>query len=717
MHNFVCACPLKKIFSGVQLVFSKVKEKVITTGQIDIKNQYGLKRKEFRHRDFAERGSLSSGKQNNIIQNNSIQKPLQGGAYAQVSFKGFAFDGIKKAFKPVVKVVPDKLKNKVFDSLMHISDTQYNTYIKVKNEFVNYIIKPENADFRAKNGISDDVLKMLKDGNGEKLIYLPKQTIAAKFVNQLVSPLKALYHWGEKLFLSKDSPVLKKRYERDRILKNYAALEGLFKSHEIWENGYRKMTGHQKFNVSSNFLIPDDVLYSKINRRRNKVVDPNKGKYSSNSLMIGNRLISGIVYSYFLGTDAYNTTMRYSNDKHEAANQRKSRVAQEFSRIGMNMYIQNLLFGTFETAVNRSLSTAMFVSGSTVAFSEILGRKLVGKPIMPSNKEKLDRMEQEMAEKKGIFASIGRLLTTVKKKDTPKNLADSSPAFYNKTRANQELFSSFSGKHHSKTQLPVQNAKTPAFKGAISIKPFAKAEKFIDKEKVFSLLEIIEKADFKTAENIKKNIMKSIHKSDYIKSQKITIPQNIDEVMTSSDIDKIPMGKRDTVAGKLITSILVPVRFVMNLYNGLVRVARRIYHTVSNKKDNALYNELNDLSQGIDLSDVSKIDDGLNKLKLSLSKEKLDINNSSEDIKIRRLKEIIELQNKLSLQSNMRDIGKVFEVLVEGFSKRSKMQLFGRTSQNKVVIFDKQNYHVGDRVMIKITEASSATLHGVPGSY
>ena len=89
----------------------------------------------------------------------------------------------------------------------------------------------------------------------------------------------------------------------------------------------------------------------------------------------------------------------------------------------------------------------------------------------------------------------------------------------------------------------------------------------------------------------------------------------------------------------------------------------------------------------------------------------------SEDIKIRRLKEIIELQNKLSLQSNMRDIGKVFEVLVEGFSKRSKMQLFGRTSQNKVVIFDKQNYHVGDRVMIKITEASSATLHGVPVSY
>ena len=219
------------------------------------------------------------------------------------------------------------------------------------------------------------------------------------------------------------------------------------------------MTGHQKFNESSNFLIPDDVLYSKINRRRNKVVDPNKGKYSSNSLMIGNRLISGIVYSYFLGTDAYNTTMRYSNDKHEAANQRKSRIAQEFSRIGMNMYIQNLLFGTFETAVNRSLSTAMFVSGSTVAFSEILGRKLVGKPIMPSNKEKLDRMEQEMAEKKGALASIGRLLTTVKKKDAPANLVLLHPLFIIRHEQIKNYFLLFPLnsflKHNCRRQMPV----------------------------------------------------------------------------------------------------------------------------------------------------------------------------------------------------------------------------------------------------------------------
>ena len=83
-----------------------------------------------------------------------------------------------------------------------------------------------------------------------------------------------------------------------------------------------------------------------------------------------------------------------------------------------------------------------------------------------------------------------------------------------------------------------------------------------------------------------------------------------------------------------------------------------------------------------------------------------------EDIKVKRLQEIIELQNECSLESNKKDIGKTFEVLVEGFSKRSKEQLFGRTSQNKVVIFDKGSHRIGDFVAVRITGNTSATLFG-----
>ena len=81
-------------------------------------------------------------------------------------------------------------------------------------------------------------------------------------------------------------------------------------------------------------------------------------------------------------------------------------------------------------------------------------------------------------------------------------------------------------------------------------------------------------------------------------------------------------------------------------------------------------------------------------------------------VKTRRLTEIINKQNELSLASNRRDIGKRFEILVEGVSKRSDQQLFGRTSQNKVVVFDRDNYHIGDYVTVEITDCSSATLMG-----
>ena len=83
-----------------------------------------------------------------------------------------------------------------------------------------------------------------------------------------------------------------------------------------------------------------------------------------------------------------------------------------------------------------------------------------------------------------------------------------------------------------------------------------------------------------------------------------------------------------------------------------------------------------------------------------------------EEVKIRRLNEIIALQNRLSAEANARCIGKEYEVLVEGVSKRSKEQLFGRTEQNRVVVFDRGTHRIGQLVHVRITSSSSATLLG-----
>lgn len=83
-----------------------------------------------------------------------------------------------------------------------------------------------------------------------------------------------------------------------------------------------------------------------------------------------------------------------------------------------------------------------------------------------------------------------------------------------------------------------------------------------------------------------------------------------------------------------------------------------------------------------------------------------------EEEKIRRLNELIALQTEISAQQNKKDEGKEFDVLVEGFSKRSRSQLCGRTEQNKMVVFDKGNHHIGETVRVKITNSTSATLFG-----
>ena len=86
--------------------------------------------------------------------------------------------------------------------------------------------------------------------------------------------------------------------------------------------------------------------------------------------------------------------------------------------------------------------------------------------------------------------------------------------------------------------------------------------------------------------------------------------------------------------------------------------------------------------------------------------------NISEEEKLRRLAEIIEVQRELGYAANLRDVGKTFEVMVEGFSKKSKEEMSGRTSQNKVVIFPRLGRRIGETIHVRILNASSAALIG-----
>ncbi len=642
--------------------------------QVDIKNQYSLKRKESGHYQYEAGGSLQRNKLTQTY--NKTTEPLQGALKAQISFKGSYVNKIKKVFNPILKPIPKKLAQKVFDSLGNISKRQHEDYSKILENYVSRLQSNEN--FRKKMGISLETANKMSSNNLENLYYIPEKKLFKKFLDQVTEPVTIFYEWVQKLTLPKAK--LEERLENKRILNEFSSLQGLMKSHEIWENNYRKMSGNPKWNQNSKFLIPDDVLYSKINRRRKKIVDPNKGKYSTTSLMLGNRFISGVVYSYFLGTDAYNTTMRYSNDKHEAKSQRNSRVAQEFSRIGLNMYIQNLLFGTFSSAVNKSLSTALFVSGSTAACSEVLGRKLVGKPIMPSNKETLDRLEKEMTEKKGVLPAIGRLLTNAKKKSP--TLAKVSTNIqeavsYEKKEPNKTIYSAF-----SKNKKTAQNTTMPSFKG------FFKTEQLIDKQKINKVLKALEKADPQEYKNLKEILEKALKKSNFwepkntsktlnknfnengmifdkVSSEKKLLTCDLDALLNNKDVDKLPIGETKTPWGQLTKSLMVPVNFVKNTFKSLVKSISKIYAKLVGKSNNASTEEF------IKLSKSMKPDD----------KEKLQRFN---EFYLRRLN--LDVWRESSLSNEVKKI-RIFDEFKE-ISKKDKEDIEG--AKNILLWLDKQ---------------------------
>ena len=116
-------------------------------------------------------------------------------------------------------------------------------------------------------------------------------------------------------------------------------------------------------------------------------------------------------------------------------------------------------------------------------------------------------------------------------------------------------------------------------------------------------------------------------------------------------------------------------------------------------------------ARGMTTEQVSALLKGTPNTNVTIKVEKL-LTGQVEEVKLRRLNEMIHLQTELSAEANRRDEGREFDVLVEGFSKRSREQLCGRTEQNKMVVFDKGRHHIGETVRVRVTGSTSATLLG-----
>lgn len=503
-------------------------------------------------------------------------KPLE---VRQQTFKGFYNFG-DHLFATKTELVPTSLSKFTFSTLAELSNRQHSGYVQTVKDFIKAI--REDSSFRKKINISHDWAAKISEDN---LPGLPQKSILRRFAETIFSPVTELYNLRKPILKSKFGKTiapeahasLLKEQEQELLISKYKGFLGLNNSIKIWENSYRQFSGNPNWVDGNDFLIPKDVLLNHINSKRPLAFDPGKGQYSTKSLMLGNRVTSGLIYSIYLSTDAYNTTMKFSGDKEESSKQRKSRFMQENARIGLNLYLQNMIFSTIENSMNKSLPMALLASGSTVALSEIIGRQLVSKPIIPSDKKTLDKMEYDMAHRKGILPAIGRLMTRVKKTNhKPESLSDKMP---DKASAASTANNPFS-------------AKLPNDK--ISFTGFDKTAQIFDSAFLKRALDFIKEFDPKQFEYHKNIIESGIKKIGKIDGQDVSqMPLNkILETLPS-----IPIGDKMTVPGKIAHSVFAPIYWIKNWIKSITKIFKTIAPIVKQKefsefvKSNALNEE------------------------------------------------------------------------------------------------------------------------------
>lgn len=454
-------------------------------------------------------------------------------------------------------IISQKLEKKAQEILQSKSDNLAQLYIGFKDTFLNRV--KDSANFRIRIGIDQKTLDAVNNGCA---ISVPEQSLIGKFLGNMFAPLKIfpeMYSyildsrfgkWAAKHngFIDK---LVKKNAEAlndAQIVKNYKSYTGLIESIKIWEAKQRKIAGLTAWDDNQELLTSSDILESKVMRRWLKSVDPTKGQYNIKHQMLGNRLISGLVYGTYLGNDAYNTTMRYSNNKDEANTQRRTRFAQEIAKIGINMYLTNFIVGTFEKYVNKSLFNSTISVGATTMTTEILGRKLVGRPIFPSDKDTLEKMTREMEEKKGFWVGLGRLISGTKKahKRPPRKLIKLSDG---RTPFGKRV-----------------NQKNVSFGSASR---FFQTTNFMKAKTVKALLNLIKEADPKIYDNYVEIINKSL--------KKLKIDTGLEEMLETGK--NIPLGTKKTIKGNIIKSVASPYFFIRDIGKQIVIGCKKLFNS------------------------------------------------------------------------------------------------------------------------------------------
>lgn len=470
--------------------------------------------------------------------NNSYNlRPLKSNS-SNVAFKGlssFLYKEIKTVYKsddilkiaqenvgPSARRLFEDLKNSPFAKKMFSVDAQGNVSFKKKT-----------------------IPKLLIDG----LLY-PIKILPADILNGIVGGLrkiKPLQKWADGIY---NSSMLKNIRQRSKIDAKVNSMHGLFE------------TIHE-------FKGTSDGLSSKIFQQRMKMFDPKTGNYDTKHERALNRLVTGMPPAIFLANDAYNLSRMCDDNSEEAKKEKKIRLKQEISRIGLSGYITLVTLGALNKYINNSRIGIMLMTGTTVLFTEMVSRLSNGKHIVKLSPEKAQE----------INAKAGNVVKVDEKKD--KLQTEYKSVFFKSNDGRK--FASFNGNiKFNGFSKPVDNSKPK--EALLSLNSIMKASAIVIATgfgiKGFRKIKFVDNAFNATFEPFKNLYTKlTVEKNYHLAGEKFDkiiarleengyeplakkykeVAQNI--YTKSGDLD---LGQRDKKIKPLVNFVIAPFKFAYN---------------------------------------------------------------------------------------------------------------------------------------------------------
>ena len=443
--------------------------------------------------------------------NYNYKRPLKDSALAQTTFKGL--------FPASPKELTPELKEECLKIMQEHSNLVYDRFKATIREFRNELHK--NDKFC--NDVDKEIIKRIKEGTGYDLPAVPKKkfrVLCESIIAPITKPLKILY----KIIFLRDK-AKRANFERpDKLRNQYNDLQGAFESFSYWFEDIIKKEldklspeelekfnkldkeGQEKYKAE---LIDKnkEFLKEKLGIRVGKKADPTKGNVNASLLTTGNRIVTGGLAAIFLATDAYNTTRMLTDDPKISRREAKARFLQETARISLTAYLTFITMNLFQKYTNKSAKAALLIGGINVIVAEIIGRKLIGRPVLRISKNQID--------------------------DYNKNTPASGPLGF----TSQSKITSFKQNNNilSNSQISFKGNKT-------------------------ELLNTLTKKEFLERMDILKRLDKSLHGQfdELIKSKKA-----LNEI---SENDNIEFGKKESMLKKFLDGLLGPLHVVKKLY-------------------------------------------------------------------------------------------------------------------------------------------------------